>query len=407
MIKKRNYYFLHTAPLSSRRGVGGEVKIPMKHLTLFLLLLTLFSCAPKSAHETTHCTPIDSLSLRYAEGFSVHEFKDYKQVIVYSPWVKGTEYARYYLVTKSETATPTDGVKVKIPLQTLVATSATHFEFLSLLGELNTINGICSPELVYNAEIKKRASTGQIADLGDAFNINVEKTLQLSPQAVMMSGYNQNDPYALRVKQAQIPVLFNNEWMETSLLGRAEWIKFVAVFFGKEQQADSIFTDIETRYNDMKARAAKASYKPTIMAGSNFRGTWYMPGGRSYMGRLFADAGGAYYFANDTSSGSLPLNVETVLQHFSKADIWLSCSYNSTAELLAADSKHALFQPVKTGKVYNFNKRMLPSTANDFWESAVARPDLLLADVIAIVHPEILPGYEMVYGSPLNPPKGD
>ncbi|HET7732649.1 MAG TPA: ABC transporter substrate-binding protein, partial [Paludibacter sp.] len=298
--------------------------------------------------------------------------------------------------------TPSNGTKVQIPLQTLVATSVTHFEFLSLLGELQTVNGVCSPKIIYNRELNKRIGEGKIADLGDNFNINVEKTLELKPAAVMMSGYNQNDPYALRVSQAGIPVIFNNEWMETSLLARAEWIKFVAAFYDKEKLADSIFASVDKRYNEIKAKAAVVKNKPNIMAGSNFRGTWYMPSGRNYMGKLFADAGARYFYTNDTTAGSLPLNVETVLKNFSESDIWLNCNFNSIADLVNADAKHAYFRPVKLKQVYNFNKRLLPSTANDFWESAVARPDLLLSDVIAILHPEILPGYELVYAQKLK-----
>ena len=375
----------------------------MKHLSFISLLsvFLLFSCNNKKA-EKASSQSTDSLKLEYAEGFSVLYYPNYKAVTVYSPWVKGTKYARYYLVSDMNVKTPTDGTKVKIPLQTLAATSVTHLEFLNMLGELETLRGVCSPQLIYNQDVQKLYSDKKITDLGDAFNINVEKTLQLKPNAVMMSGYNQNDPYALRVSQAGIPVLFNNEWMETSLLARAEWIKFVAAFYNKEQTADSLFTTIEKRYNDIRDKAKAVTKKPNIMAGSNFRGTWYMPAGRSFMGRLFTDAGAQYYFANDTTSGSLPLNVEMVLKNFSQADVWLNCSFNSIDELLKADSKHGLFNPVKQHQVYNFNKRLLPSTANDFWESAVARPDLLLADVIAILHPEILPGYKLVYAAPLT-----
>ena len=344
----------------------------------------------------------DSLELKYAQGFSIQYFSDYKEVVVYSPWVKGTVYAKYYLVKDKSVKTPTDGTKVQVPLNTLAATSVTHFEFLSLIGALSTVNAVCSPGIIYNAEINKRLSEGKITDLGDAFNINVEKTLQLKPGAVMMSGYNQNDPYAQRVAQAGVPVIFNNEWMETSLLARAEWIKFVAAFYDKEHQADSIFSVIDTRYNDIKAKAAGVKHKPRIMVGSNFRGTWYMPSGRNFMGKLFADAGSEYYYANDTTAGSLPLNVETVLKNFSETDIWLSCNFKTINELLKSDSKHGLFRPVKMQQVYSFNKRLLPSTANDFWESAVARPDLLLSDVIAILHPDLLPGYELVYAEKLK-----
>ncbi len=375
----------------------------MKHFPI-LYLLTLaffFSCTNKKTEQATS-QKIDSLELKYAEGFSVEYHANYKTVIVYSPWIKGTKYARYYLVSDMEIETPIDGKKVKIPLQTLASTSVTHLEFLSMLGELETLRGVCSPHLIYNKEVQKLVADKKMTDLGDAFNINVEQTLQLKPNAVMMSGYNQNDPYAERITQAGIPVLFNNEWMETSLLARAEWIKFVATFYNKEKTADSLFNLIENRYNDIRDKAKAVTTKPKVMAGSNFRGTWYMPAGKSFMGQLFTDAGTQYYFSNDTTSGSLPLNVEMVLKNFSTSDVWLNCSFNSIDELLKADSKHAFFNPVKRHLVYNFNKRLLASTANDFWESAVARPDFLLADVIAILHPEILPKYELVYAQKLK-----
>lgn len=376
----------------------------MKKFPLIALLsiFIFFSCGNKSA-KTSDAQASDSLKLSYAQGFSIKYFPSYKEVIVFSPWVKGTVYARYYLVKDAKTKTPKDGTKVQIPLKTIAATSVTHFEFLSLLGEINTITGVCSPKIIYNKEINKRVGKGEIADLGDAFSLNVERTLQLKPGAVMMSGYNQNDPAAQRVSEAGIPVILNNEWMETSLLARAEWIKFVAEFYDKQTLADSIFAGVDKRFNDVRAKAADVKTKPNVMAGSNFRGTWYMPAGHSFMGKLFADAGANYFYSNDTTSGSLPLNVETVLKNFAQTDVWLNCSFNSISDLIKADSKHALFQPVKTGQVYNFNKRLLPSTANDFWESAVARPDLLLSDVIAILHPEIMPGYEFVYAQKLAP----
>jgi iron complex transport system substrate-binding protein len=370
-------------------------------LSILLSIFLFFSCTTKSAKSEKEQIS-NSLKLVYAQGFTIQYFPNYKEVIVYSPWVKGTVYARYYLVKNDEIKTPSNGSKVIIPLKTIAATSVTQFEFLKLLGELQTVTGVCSPQLIYNPELNKRINENKITDLGDAFNINVEKTMELSPGAVLMSGYNQNDPYAKRVSQAGIPVIFDNEWMETSLLARAEWIKFVAAFYNKEKLADSIFSTVDKRYNEIKAKANAVKIKPNIMTGSNFRGTWYMPAGHSYMGRLFADAGANYFYANDTTAGSLPLNVETVLKNFSATDVWLNCNFQSLSDLIKADSKHAYFKPVKLGQVYNFNKRLLPSTANDFWESAVARPDLVLSDVISILHPEILPGYQLVYAEKLK-----
>ena len=375
----------------------------MKKILLIIIgIFVLVSCNNKSSNNKTVKQPLTQKLLNYATGFAVNNFEDYKEVIVFSPWKKGEIYARYYLVKDIKTKTPNDGEKIKIPLKTLASTSVTHLEFLSLLDEIQTITGVCSPALIYNPELQKNIQAGKITDLGDAFSLNVEKTLVLKPEALMTSGFNQADAAAQRIGQAGIPVIFNNEWMETSLLGRAEWIKFVAVFYNKEQLADSIFTDIEKRYNKLKYRALNVSKKPKVMSGNNFRGTWYMPAGQSFMGQLFRDAGGDYFYANDTTTGSLPLNVETVLKNFAETDVWLNVNFSTIDELIKTDSKHALFHPVITRQVYNFNKRLLPSTANDFWESAVARPDLLLGDVIAILHPELLPDYEFVYAEKLK-----
>ena len=375
----------------------------MKKILLIIIgIFVLVSCNNKSSNNKTVKQPLTQKLLNYATGFAVNNFEDYKEVIVFSPWKKGEIYARYYLVKDIKTKTPNDGEKIKIPLKTLASTSVTHLEFLSLLDEIQTITGVCSPALIYNPELQKNIQAGKITDLGDAFSLNVEKTLVLKPEALMTSGFNQADAAAQRIGQAGIPVIFNNEWMETSLLGRAEWIKFVAVFYNKEQLADSIFTDIEKRYNELKDRALKVKKKPKVMSGNNFRGTWYMPAGQSFMGQLFSDAGGDYFYVNDTTTGSLPLNVETVLKNFAETDVWLNVNFSTIDELIKTDSKHEFFHPVITRQVYNFNKRLLPSSANDFWESAVARPDLLLGDVIAILHPELLPDYEFVYAEKLK-----
>lgn len=371
--------------------------------TIFILFCATFfiSCGGKKANQSANQS-LDSVTVSYAKGFSIRDFENYKEVTVFSPWKKGEVYAKYFLVNDENAETPTDGVKVKIPLKSVAVASVTHLEFLSLLEEIETITGICNPKLVYNAAVQQNFSEGKITDLGDSFSINVEKTMILSPNGLMISGFNQTDANAQRIQQAGIPVIYNNEWMETSLLGRAEWIKFVGAFYDKIEQADRVFRDIETRYNEMKSKALQVDKKPRIMTGSNFRGTWYMPAGRSFMNELFRDAGADYFYANDTTSGSLPLNPETVLKNFSDTDIWLNCNCSTLTELMEADNKHAFFRPVKENRVYNFNKRLLPSTANDFWESAVARPDLLLGDVIAILHPEILPDWDFIYAEQLK-----
>jgi iron complex transport system substrate-binding protein len=327
----------------------------------------------------------------------VSYYADYKIVTVKNPQPK-----KYCLVKNLSTATPADCEKVLVPLKTLAEASATHYEFLNLIGEIGKVTAVSNAQLAYNETIRNGFAAGKIIDLGDALSINVEKVLHLQPSVLMMSGYNNQDANAQRITQAGIPVILNNEWQEYTLLGRAEWLKFVAAFFDKEKMADSIFTEIVARYNSVKYKSLEEKHKPSVMSGSNYRGTWYMPAGGSFVGQLYADAGASYFYANDSTTGSLPQNIETVLKNFANADFWLACNYRNLQELRNDDAKNALFKAVKVQQVYSFNKRILPSGANDFWESAVARPDLLLSDVIAILHPNLLPDYELVYAIKLQ-----
>lgn len=374
----------------------------MKILISFAFVVLMISCSAKSSTTGQHAPPGDTVKLHSATGFMIIRHPGYQQLVVQNPWQLSNVLARYYLVTNDTVATPTNGIKIKVPAQRIAISSSTHVGFLDILHQLPAVVGASSPELIYSSYLQERFRLGEIISLGDAFNIHVEKTLQLQPEWLMMSGYNQNDPYSKRVMQAGIPVIYNNEWMEHTLLGRAEWIRFVAAFFDQDAQADSIFYHIVEAYESVRLLAQSAVRKPAVMSGANFRGTWYMPGGGSFMAELFRDAGGSYHYATDTTRGSLPLHLETVVRDFAAADVWLNCSYSTMDDLLEADRKHALFQPVTTNKVYNFNRRMLPSTANDFWESAVARPDLLLRDVIHLLHPELLPGHELIYAAPLR-----
>lgn len=379
-----------------------------KYLSIVLLifLIILNACCKSPRHSETTYADADTLELKYAEGFDIVYHLNYKELIVYNPWLKNEVLERYFFVDSEvnnrKVNLPADGMMVSVPIQSLAATSSTHFEFLELLGVIQQMNGVCSPELIYNEFLRKKYQAGELENLGDAFNINLEKTLQLNPSIVLMSGFKQDDPYAERVKQAGLPVIYNNEWMESNLLARAEWIKFVAVFFDKSKEAEELFETIENNYLSAKELAEQVHEKPKILTGTSFRGTWYMPGGKSFMAQLYADAGADYFYADDDSKGSLPLSIETVMLNFSDADVWLNTEFDSLDELAAADKKHTYFKPLETKQVYNFNKRKLASGANDFWESAVARPDLLLLDVIAILHPDILPDHELMYAKILE-----
>ncbi len=205
------------------------------------------------------------------------------------------------------------------------------------------------------------------------------------------------DETANRLKQSGIPVIYNNEWTESSPLARAEWIKFVAAFYNKEQLADSIFNHINSEYAKYSTMTDSIHNKPTILVGGNFKGTWYIPGGKSYMGKLLADAGANYLYKNDPTEQSIPLNFETILLNFKDADIWLNAPTSSMQQLYAMDEKHRLFSSAKNNKVYSFYNRINTNGANDFWESAVTLPHIVLQDMIWALHPQLMPNHTPTY----------
>ena len=376
----------------------------MKHLLSILTILILASCAntPQKT-ESFVLSENELLPVYYAQGFDILYEDNYKTVVVYNPWTDGEIQQTYYLVNNDTVQTPSDGIKILIPIDNVVISSSTHVEFLNLLGELSTVKGVCTPHLIYNNTLRSRYTAGQIQSLGDAHNVNLEQLLHLRPDVYFAASYNQQDEQAKRLQQSGVNLVFNNEWTEQSLLARAEWIKFVAAFYDKEAMADTIFTRIEYNYQAAKAIAQSVEQKPTVMAGGNFKGTWYMPSGASYMARLFADAGADYFYKTETStSASLALNFETVLSNFHDADVWLNAPTTTLDALFQMDSRHRLFRSAREGRVYAFYRRTLPDGANDFWESAVARPDLVLKDLIWALHPNLLPDYTPTYILQLN-----
>lgn len=367
-------------------------------LIFFVICCTATGCTKQQKQDSLDSTtPIRSVPISYATNFSIDHFETYTRVIVYNPWQKNTILQTYYLVENISTTTPDNGIKIQIPIHTLVVNSCSHIEFICMLNELESIVGISSPELVFNPIIRQRVANGKIENMGDAFAMNIEKILIKKPNAIMVTGYNQMSDSHLRLETTHIPIIVNIEWMEASSLGRAEWIKFIAAFYKQEEIADSLFQQVEKNYKELLALAQTVPSKPSIASGNSFKGTWYLPGGNSFMGKLYYDAGGDYVFAKDSSSGSLPLSFEVAMKDLRHCDIWLGSNANSLHELVQMDSRLMLFDAYKNKQVYNYSKRTTPSGGNDYWESAIARPDILLKDLIKVLHPNLLPDYELFY----------
>ena len=295
------------------------------------------------------------------------------------------------------TNTPNNGYKIKIPIESMMINSATYIGALEMLDELESVKGVCNANYIYNPIILKAISNGKIQDLGDSYNLDIENLLLLNPQVAMTTAYNADDANSKRMRQTGLNIIYNIEWQEPSILGRAELIKFIGAFFDKSTMADSIFNNVEQKYLEAKQIAQQAEKRPTIFSGQDYRGTWSFAGGRSYTAQLFRDANAYYYYENDSTATSIPSNIEQALINFSENDIWIGTQEASLKALSESNSKYKLFKAFKEGNVFNMNKRMNSNGGNDYWEGAVVRPDLLLKDMIKVCHPELLPEYELTY----------
>ena len=364
-----------------------------------LFLASLVSCRQAGSGDSGKRSSFradSTLNLLYAKGFSIQYGEDCQRVTVRNPWSRSDKPLQvYYLYRELPRHCPADGVCVKVPLKALGIGSCTHVEFLNCLGVLPTVQGACNVERLYNEYLRTSRQEGRLADLGDAFQLNVEKTVSLGLDALMVSGQSQMDERLAFLQKNGLPVVYNNEWMEETLLGRAEWIRFVGAFFDCESLADSLFRETERACESIRKTVEQAGEeRPSVLTGEDFRGTWYLPGGRSFLAQAIRDAGGTYAYASDTTRGSLPTNLESVLCDMSQSDCWVGVDYASLEDMARADRRYTLFKAWQEHRVYSWHRFSTPQGGSDFWESAVAHPDWLLSDLASLLHPDLFPGTE-------------
>jgi iron complex transport system substrate-binding protein len=237
--------------------------------------------------------------------------------------------------------------------------------------------------------------------MGRDLEYNLEYLVAKKPGLVLQSGIEGQFNPDPRLAEIGIPVLYILEWMEPTPLGRSEWIRVFGMLTGKVREADSLFAIIEKDYLALSELGHGSQIKPLILTGTNFKGTWYMPGGRNYQARFFEDAGMEYPYKLTKQSASLALSFETVVNDLGEAPVWVGTTTDSLSQLLAAEERYAIFRAVKSKKVYSITNRVNANGGNDYWESGVVRPDKVLADLLFIAHPELLPGHAWNYYKPM------
>lgn len=376
-----------------------------------LLLLSLFvlvSCKPKKENLPLPAAHIEVNSLSHALGFSIENQGDITVIEVNSAWPGSNTTFTYALVPKEKLASITlpadkyDAI-VGTPVEQMVITSTTHIPSLEALGELESIVGFPNTDLVSSKRTRERIDQGQIKELGSNENINTEITLELNPEVVIGFGINDTNKAYETIKKSGVPLVYNGDWTEATPLGKAEWIKFFAPFFHKEIEADSIFKAIKSDYNKAKLLALEAKEKPTVLTGGLYKDVWYVAGGNSWMAQFLQDANANYLWADSPENGSIGLSLEVVLARGSQADFWFNPSLHASyQELLQVNTHYQQFEAFAQKKVFSNAIEKGETGGLLFYELAPQRPDLVLKDLISILHPGLLPDYEPHFFRPLN-----
>jgi iron complex transport system substrate-binding protein len=345
-------------------------------------------------------------TVRYAKGFVLEYHEGYKKLSVLSPWRGAKAGFTYVLVPRDGAMPKLNGSEmvIRTPVRRFVVTSTIYVPYLSMLGLDDTLVGVAKGHMISTPSTAERFAAGKIAEVSDGSGgmmrrLNMERLLSLQPDLVMLYGTgNPTYDFHEQLHAAGIPFAINAEYMESTPLGATEWIKFIAAFFDKDAEAERIFADIASRYEAQAAEARAASTHPTTFSGMDYHGVWYMPGGGSYRAKLFADAGASYLWADDKTQGSMPLTMEAVMLRARQADFWVDVGECGSLQQLAGfDNRYRLVRAFQNHHVYNNDARMGPGGGNDFWETGMANPDRVLADLISIFHPELKPGHKRVW----------
>ena len=376
----------------------------MKKAHTLLLLLGTALLAACQGRPGASSPDADTLHLHYAHYLTLIEHESYTEAQVHSPWSEGKLLQTVQVAPLSSpqggrfpTSLPSSPPLGEDLGGVLLSFTATHASLIEELGAIDALAGICETEYIANPRLRKALDEGTIRDAGNAMTPDRERIISLNPDMILLSPYENASTYG-NLESLGIPIVQCADYMETSALGRAEWMRLYGRLIGKGREADSLFLTIEREYLRLKALTdtLPATKRPTVLFDTQNGSAWYVPGGRSTMAQLISDAGGRYLFADNAKSGSVPLAFESVLERGENADVWI-IRYNnsrrmSLAELGATYQPYTLFKAYREGNVYGCNSAELL-----FYEETPFHPERLLRDYIKILHPELLPADTLRY----------
>ena len=359
----------------------------------------LIGCTIASINRTSDGG--DTIALHYAQQLSLIQYKGYVQATLANPWKEGAVLHSYVLVPKGRVGDSLlqhdaqlqamEATVVRTPIAHAVVFTTSHCALLYDLHAQQALSGVCDLAYINLPDVQRRAklsarNTAKVVDCGSSMQPDVECIMQLHPEVLLVSPFEQSGGFG-KLATLNIPIIETADYMETSALGRAEWMKFYGLLFGRAQQANALFAQVDSNYHALMAKAQQTREKVSAFTERKMGSVWYVPGGRSTIAQLLRDAQVTYPFADDTHSGSLALSFETVLNEAGNSDIWLikyNHHPNTRQALLAEDAGYAQFKAFQRGKVFGCDCAAVP-----YYEEVDFHPDRLLNDILQIAYPTL------------------
>lgn len=363
-------------------------------------MLLAVGCGGKGNKRTVvpQADSLSSLSPRYAKGYTVSETPEgIRLVDVKNPQDEDRMDVDCHLalVPKSMTGTvnvPDGYVRVDVPLERAIVMTMLQLASFTALDAHDVVSGITGTKNLFNKDMRQRVKDGRIVKIGMEGNFDPELILAAHPEAIFISPFKRGGYDA--IKETGITLIPYLGYKELDPLGQAEWVRFVGLFIGREREADEVFAGIERRYNQLKQRvdslmALPGASCPTVFSGEMHGGNWYAVGGKNYLAQIFRDAGSRYVI-DDENSGGVNIEFEKMYSLAADADYWrVLNSFDGTFSydaLRASEPRNELFRAFRERRVIYCNMKQQP-----YYELTPVEPDVVLSDLVAIFHPELLP----------------
>lgn len=353
-------------------------------------LLVSASCSNKSKSTDNIVVMTSTVEIKYAKGFTVRNGENGMRLVDVKDPQKGKSKTYHFALVNGSgkvVTIPNGYTRIDVPIKRTILMTMLQLSNFTALNAHDVVKGITGTKNLFNKDILERVKRGEIVKIGMEGNFDPELVMAANADVIFISPFKRGGYDA--IKESGVTLVPHLGYKELDPLGQAEWIKFVGMFIGKEKEASKTFEEIETRYNTLKSKAAKSTERPTIFSGEMHGGNWHAVGGKNYLAQIFRDAG-ADYVIHDENTGGIPIEFESIYAKAVNADYWrILNSFNgefSYEALLKSEPRNALFKAYNEKKVIYCNMKR-----QAYYEISPVEPDKVLADFVAIFHPELMP----------------